>query len=185
MEEQIQFKIRVSEKYLAKIPKTLPRNNIEKSRLEENSQAFLFFASGVIEILKRQINDRFGIFDKQNVFYIYGLQKNLQNFGIQKKVKKKISDYFTTPVITPVITPKINQSKSGLWKLQALRNQAMHGNVISVSGQYLKFSYTVHTGRQHMHFTQKTKNPNAYFQRILQDLKKFSSNMEEMLKLSD
>jgi len=72
-----------------------------------------------------------------------------------------------------------------LWKLQALRNQAMHGNVISVSGQYLKFSYTVHTGRQHMHFTQKTKNPNAYFQRILQDLKKFSTNMEEMLKLSD
>ena len=181
MEEQIQFKIRVSEKYLAKILKTLPRNNIEQSRLEENSQAFLFFASGVIEILKRQINDRFGIFDKQNVFYIYGLQKNLQNFGIQKKVKKKISDYFTTPVITP----KINQSKSGLWKLQALRNQAMHGNVISVSGQYLKFSYTVHTGRQHMHFTQKTKNPNAYFQRILQDLKKFSTNMEEMLELSD
>ena len=94
MEEQIQFKIRVSEKYLAKIPKTLPRNNIEQSRLEENSQAFLFFASGVIEILKRQINDRFGIFDKQNVFYIYGLQKNLQNFGIQKKVKKKIFRIF-------------------------------------------------------------------------------------------
>jgi len=181
LQESIQFKIKVSKKYLVKIPKTIPRNKTEQSRLEENSQAFLFFTSGVIEILKRQINDRFGIFDKQNVFYIYGLQKNLQNFGIQKKVKKKISDYFTTPVITP----KINQSKSGLWKLQALRNQAMHGNIISLSGQYLKFSYTVHFGKQHMHFTQKTKNPHAYFQRILQDLKKFSGDIEQILKMPD
>ena len=178
MEEQIQFKIRVSEKYLAKIPETLPRNNIEQSRLEENLQAFLFFASGVIEILKRQINDKFEIFDKQNVFYIYGLQKNLQNFGLQKKVKGEILNYFTTPIMTP----KINQSKSSLWKLQALRNQAMHGNIISVSGQYLKFSYTVHTGRQRIQFSQKTRNPHAYFQRILHDLKKFSANMEKMLK---
>ena len=73
--DEIQFKLRAAEKFLAKIPNAVPKNTREIEKLEENSGAFLFFASSIIEIIKRQINDEFEIFDKENVFYIHGIRK--------------------------------------------------------------------------------------------------------------
>ncbi len=75
----------MARKSLDKIPEDTPKNHAQQMKLEENASVFLFFASSVIEIVKRHINDTFGIFDKKNVFYMHGLRKNLANSGIQKK----------------------------------------------------------------------------------------------------
>lgn len=180
MVDPIQFKLDVAQKYLAKIPDRIPKNATQQAKMEENAQAFLFFASGVIELLKRKINDKFKIFDPDNVFYIYGLQKNLKNSGAQKAVKRQILDYFSTPKITP----KINHSKSNLWRLQALRNQAMHGNIIKVSGQYIEFTYNMHQGEGHSQFGQRTKTPHRYFGQLLQSINRFTTETLTLLEKS-
>lgn len=102
----------MARKFLDKIPESTPKNHAQQMKLEENASAFLFFASSVIEIVKRHINDTFGIFDKKNVFYMHGLRKNLANSGIQKKTKNTIADYFSVPQRIGAIT---NVNKSSLW----------------------------------------------------------------------
>ena len=175
--DEIQFKLDTAEKFLSKIPCHIPKTQKELERLEENSEAFLFFASGAIEILKRQINDKFQVFDAKNVFYIHGLRKNLANSGSQKKIKDAITSCFTTPTIKP----KINTSKSSLWRLQTLRNQAMHGNIINQSGRFLVFTYTIHEGKTISEFVQKTQDPHKYFEQILINLKKFTAQVCRIL----
>ena len=123
--DELEFKLERAEKFLAKIPKNVPKTKKELEKLEENAEAFLFFSSGAIEIIKRKINERFKIFDTQNVYYIHGLRKNLLNSGSQKFIKDTITKYFSTPEINR----KANITKSELWILQTLRNQAMHGKI--------------------------------------------------------
>ena len=166
----MEFKIKTARKFLDKIPQTIPKNHAQQMKLEENASAFLFFASSVIEIVKRHINDTFEIFDKKNVFYMHGLRKNLANSGIQKKAKNAIADYFSVPQHIGTIT---NVSKSSLWRLQALRNQAMHGSIIQVSKGSLFFPYTIHDGKNYK-FVQKSKNPQKYFGQIFDDLVEFT-----------
>lgn len=63
MKSPLEFKLYASKTFLGKIPITVPKENtIAHQNLETNTSAFLFFSSGVIEIIKRQINDRFEIF---------------------------------------------------------------------------------------------------------------------------
>lgn len=148
-------------------------------KLEENAFVFLFFASSVIEIVKRHINDTFEIFDKENVFYIHGLRKNLADHGIQKKIKNIIIDYFSTPQRIGIVT---NVKKSSLWRLQSLRNQAMHGNIIRVSNDVLLFSYTIHDGKNHR-FIQKSRNPQKYFGQIFDDLVEFTEKALQICQI--
>lgn len=177
MEDQTLFKLKIAQRYLAKIPKTVPKNTLQQQKLEENAEVFVFFASSIIEILKREINDRFEIFDKKNIFYIHGLRKNLANSGAQKKTKSAIASYFTTPKHTK---NKVDVTKSGLWRLQALRNQAMHGSIIVYDGRFLVFSYTIHD-KTNYRFVQKTQNPQRYFGQILHDLERFMTQIRTIL----
>ena len=174
MKNQLEFKLKIAQKFISKIPSKIPTNVRQRNAMEENSEAFLFFASGVIELVKKQINDKFEIFDRKNVFYIHGLRKHLSDNGAQKKTKSAISCYFTTPKHTK---SKTAFSKSSLWKLQALRNQAMHGNIIRIQGNSLMFLYTIHDKNGTYHITQKTKNPHKYFGQLLVELEKFTSQI--------
>ena len=175
--DELEFKIKTARKFLAKIPDFVPAR--QKQRLEENTQGFLFFASGGIEIVKRRINNRFEIFDKNNVFYIHGLRKNLSDKGVQKMAKTAISDYFSVP---KQIKSRTDVSKSSLWRLQSLRNQAMHGNMISIDGKTLVFSYTIHQGQNTYRFVQKTQNPHRYFAHMLDNLEKFTAQIDVILQ---
>ena len=82
------FKVSMAMHFLEKIPKRIPESDIERMTLEANIDSFLFFASSVIDVIKREINDEFELFDKENVFYIHGIRKHLSDSGKQKKVKK-------------------------------------------------------------------------------------------------
>lgn len=175
--EPVQLKIKMAKHFLDMIPIRIPKN--ADHTLEANVEIFLFFASGIIEIIKRQINDEFEIFDKKNIFYIHGIRKNLANTGAQKKVKSQIAHYFTTPYLTK---SRINASKSSLWRLQALRNQAMHGNVITIRNHTAIFTYTIRDGKKSRTFEQKSQNPRKYFGQIFCDLVRFRAQISKILK---
>lgn len=174
-----QFKIAMARYHLNKIPRATPRNDSGRIKLETNAEMFLFFSSSVIEIVKRQINSKFEIFDDKNVFYIHGIRKNLANSGIQKMVKCQIENYFTTP---HHIGPRLDLTKSSLWRLQALRNQAMHGTVITPHNQAILLSYTVHDGKKSHAFMQKTKNPRRYFEQIFSSLLHFRAEISKIIE---
>lgn len=108
-------------------------------------------------------------FDKENVFYIHGLRKNLADFGEQKKIKQQIANYFSTPAH---VGSKTDISKSSLWMLQTLRNQAMHGNIIKISNNKLIFSYTI--PNEKYTFCHIIKNPAKYFGAIFKNLSEFA-----------
>ncbi|MGQ0605468.1 MAG: hypothetical protein ACT4OD_00730 [Candidatus Nitrosotenuis sp.] len=170
--DPIDFKLKIVKKILAKIPDKTPKeNSAQQMKLEVNAAMFLFFASSVVEMIKRHINDTFEIFDSENVFYIHGLRKNLGNSDAQKKVKQIIANYFTTPQHTK---SRIDTCKSSLWKLQVLRNQAMHGNIIKIGNGQLFFSYTIHDGKNHYKFVQRTHRPQKYFGWIFDELNHFT-----------
>ena len=179
MTDSLDLKLDFASEFLAKIPNTIPKQHGQQIKLEKNTEAFLFFASGAIEILKRKINDRFEIFDSKNIFYIHGLRKNLAGSGIQKKVKDQIADYFSMPTYTK---SKINTTKSSLWRLQSLRNQAMHGNIIRISSNSLIFTYTIHEGKKQFQFTQRAQNPQRYFGQIMHGLSQFTNQVLETLE---
>jgi len=135
----------------------------------------LFFAASAIELAKRQINDRFGIFDRKNVFYIHGLRKSLASTGPQRMAKRAIASYFSSP------KSRSDTNKSNLWILQALRNQAMHGKIIQAQGSFLVFSYRIHEGKAALEFAQKSQNPHKYFGRMLLQLEKFLAQICKIL----
>lgn len=176
----IKARITSARRFLAKIPDSTPKTNTERQKLVENSGAFLFFASSIIEIIKRQINDEFEIFDKENVFYIHGIRKKLENSGTQGKIKQTIANNFTAPQI---IGTKTNTAKSKLWILQTLRNQAMHHDVIQIQNDRIVFSFTIHESKTK--FIQTTKNPQKYFGDILDDLMEFVQQTQKLLKHTD
>ncbi len=168
--DPLTFKITAANHVLTNIAKKLPKNIAEKNKLELHVQEFLFFASGAIEVIKREINSRFEIFDKENVFYIYGLKKHLLDDGIQGKIKETISNYFSTPEYNYELDTK----NSSLWRLQTLRNQAMHGNIIKIIRNKLHFKYTIRTDKEHVIiFVESTENPYRYFKQLFDELCNF------------
>ena len=154
--------------------------------LEANIDSFLFFASSAIDVLKREINDEFELFDKENVFYIHGLRKHLSDSGKQKKVKKIISGYFTTP--SKKHGNAWNTKQSSLWRLQILRNKVTHGHILKPRGrEVLSITYAVlqyrKIGDTIFEFEQNTKNPHAYFARIFEDLNDFVKKIHSVIPI--
>lgn len=178
----INSRILTAKQFLAKIPDKMPTSSTDHQKTEENVYAFLFFSSSIIEMIKRQINDEFEIFDKENVFYIHGIRKKLKDSGIEKKIKQTIADHFTTP---QVIGTKTNTIKSKLWILQTLRNQAMYQDMIQVQNGRIVFSFTIHESERKTKFTQTTKNPHRYFGALLKDLIEFVQQTQKLLKDAD
>lgn len=180
MDYPIKARILSARKFLAKIPDKTPWSYSECQKIEENVCAFLFFSSSVIEMIKRQINDEFEIFDRENVFYIHGIRKKLKDSGIQGKIKQTIANHFSTPYTNGT---KTNTVKSKMWILQALRNQAMHGNTIRIQIGKIIFSFTIRESKTG--FVQTTKNPQRYFGAILEDLIEFVQQTQKSLKHTD
>lgn len=180
MDYPIKARISSAKKFLAKIPDKTPRSDSECQKTEEDVCAFLFFSSSVIEMIKRQINDEFEVFDKENVFYIHGIRKKLKDSGIQRKIKQIIANHFSTPYTNDT---KTNTTKSKLWILQTLRNQAMHGDIIQMQGDRIIFSFTIRETKTK--FVQTTKNPHRYFGAILEDLIEFVQQTQRSLKHTD
>jgi len=174
--EPVTFKLFMARHFLEKIPKKMPESDIGRMTLEANIDSFLFFASSVIDVIKREINDEFELFDKENVFYIHGLRKHLSDSGKQKKVKKIISSYFTTPSKKRENTWDTKQSS--LWRLQILRNKVTHGHILKPRNiDALCITYSVSQYRKigdtNFVFEENAKNPHAYFAQIFADLHDF------------
>ena len=168
------FKISMAMHFLEKIPKRMPESDIGRMTLEANIDSFLFFASSVIDVIKREINDEFGLFDKENVFYIHGIRKHLSDSGKQKKIKKIISHYFTAPSKKNEIWDK---KQSSLWRLQILRNKVTHGHILKSRDNVLSITYAVAQYRKNgdstFLFDESVKNPHVYFAQIFGDLSDF------------
>lgn len=177
MEYPIKTRILFAKQFLAKIPDKTSKRDSEYQKTEKNVCAFLFFSSSIIEMIKRQINDELEIFDKENVFYIHGIRKKLKDSGVQGKIKQAIADHFSTPHTNGT---KTNTTKSKLWILQALRNQAMHDDIIRIENGRIIFSFTIRNNNTK--FIQTTKNPQRYFGAILEDLIRFSQQVQKSLK---
>jgi hypothetical protein len=180
------FKIAMAKHFLGKIPKRVPESNTGRLTLEANIDSFLFFASSAIDVIKREINNEFELFDKENVFYIHGLRKKLADSGRQKKVKKIIGDYFTTPSRIQSAKSGLNTKRSSLWRLQVLRNKVTHGHILkSKNGNSIKITYVI---RQQMtrdglslHFEENVKNPQKYFGAIFEDLNCFVKKTRSLI----
>lgn len=174
-QDPVLFKLTLSKHFLSKIPKKVPQSTHDCLILEANMDSFLFFASSVIDVIKREINEEFKIFDKDNVFYIHGIRKQLVNSGKQGLVKKIIASYFTTP--TKNKSQKWNTKHSGLWKLQILRNKVTHGHIMqSRNKKTIKITYTVRQYKklgESFEFVELVQNPRKYFEGFFNDLESF------------
>jgi hypothetical protein len=181
--DPVRFKLSMAKHFLKKIPKKMPESNLKRMSLEADIDSFLFFASSVIDVIKREINEEFDLFDKENIFYIHGLRKRLADSGKQKKVKKIISDYFTTPSKKKL---GFNVKQSGLWKLQILRNKVTHGHIIKLKDRKsLKILYVVRQYKMHddppFYFEDEVINPQKYFGQVFRDLSKFVKKTRKLV----
>jgi hypothetical protein len=177
--DPVDFKLTVARHFLYKIPDKIPAQSLDYFLFEANVDAFLFFCSSSIDIVKREINEKFKLFDKENVFYIHGVRKKLADSGEQKKTKQVIADYFTTPTHAKTTKSGWNTEQSSLWRLQILRNQVAHGNVLKKTkdGKTLSFVYTIREYKKQKMppylLKELTKNPRKYFVEIFDDLCEF------------
>lgn len=177
--DPVDFKITVAKHFLHKIPNKIPNKDLDYFLFETNAETFLFFCSSSVDIVKREINEKFKLFDKENVFYIHGIRKKLSDSGDQKKTKQIIADYFTTPTHAKTTKSGWNTKQSSLWRLQILRNQATHGHVLKKTsdGKSLSFVYSVREYKKHGKtpylLKELTKNPKKYFGEIFDDLCEF------------
>jgi hypothetical protein len=184
--DPVNFKISMAKHFLEKIPKKMPESNLKRMALEADIDSFLFFASSVIDVIKREINEEFELFDKENVFYIHGLRKKLADTGKQKKVKKIIADYFTTPTKKKNPRSEPNTRQSGLWRLQVLRNKVTHGHILkSKDRESLKILYAVRQYKSRdeppFYFEEDVKNPQKYFGLIFSDLRDFAKKTRRVI----
>lgn len=184
--DPIQFKLAMAKHFLDKIPRKIPESYHDRMALEANIDSFLFFASSVIDVIKREINEKFELFDKDNVFYIHGLRKQLADSGKQKMVKKIIADYFTTPSRKQDAKSSLNTKQSSLWRLQILRNKVTHGHILkSKVGKTLKITYTVRQYKQRgelsFEFEESVQNPKKYFGQIFEDLTDFVKKTRKII----
>ncbi|MFY9300616.1 MAG: hypothetical protein WAO91_05455 [Candidatus Nitrosotenuis sp.] len=180
------FKLSIAGHFLKKIPKKIPESDVGRSTLEANIDSFLFFASSVIDVIKREINDEFELFDKENVFYIHGIRKCLSDSGKQKQVKKIISSYFTTPI--KVNGNRWNTKQSSLWRLQILRNKVTHGHILNPADKKtINITYTIpqyrKIGDSVFGFEENIKNPHRYFAQIFEDLDEFVRKTRKILSV--
>ncbi len=177
--DPVDFKITVAKHFLYKIPNKIPKHDLEYFLFEVNVDTFLFFCSSSIDLIKREINEKFKLFDKENVFYIHGVRKKLADSGSQKITKQIIADYFTTPSHTKTAKSGWNTKQSSLWRLQVLRNQVAHGHVLKKvnGGKALRFVYTIREYKKQSAtpylLEELVENPRKYFEEIFDDLCEF------------
>jgi hypothetical protein len=186
--DPVDYKLTVAWHFLGKITPTMPKEDFEYFLLETNINAFLFFSSSVIDIIKVEINNKFDLFNKENVFYIHGIRKKLGSSGIQKQVKDIIANYFSVPTYHEKIdfdtnSRRIIKTRQGyfdatdsiLWELQTLRNKATHGKILNIDRK-INLDFTVRglKGQEKPSKYQITiENPNEYFLHIFKNLECF------------
>lgn len=187
--DPVDFKLTVAKHFLHKIPNRVPQQNVNYFGLEADSAAFLFFCSSVIDLIKREINEKFELFDNENVYYIHGVRKKLADSGTQKKVKQIIANYFITPTHKKNPTSKSvwNTKQCSLWRLQILRNQVTHGHVLKKTkdGKALSFVYIVREykkqGKTPYELNEQAENPRKYFEEIFDDLCNFVKKIRKII----
>lgn len=177
MRDQVDCRLVIAKNFLDRIAPAVPKeNSFEHFLLETNADAFLFFSSSVIDMIKVEINSKFNLFDRENVFYIHGVRKRLGDTGIQKQIKDVIAKYFSIPIHreqqdTGSECVKTDQGGfdttcSALWELQTLRNKAVHGKILSIVDQKISIDFTIRDSGDQKKYTVTAENPNAYFMQI-------------------
>lgn len=186
MRNQIDCRLVVAKDFLDRITQSIPKeSSFEHLLLETNVDAFLFFASSVIDMIKVEINNRFNLFDSENVFYIHGIRKKLGSSGIQKQTKDVIAEYFSAPTGDGQTDTKprhvktdigyFDATRSTLWELQALRNKAVHGKTLSIADHKASVEFTIRGAgtQKNPKYTVTIENPNEYFLQIFNNLTSF------------
>jgi hypothetical protein len=183
--DPIDYRLTVARHFLGKITPSIPKeNSLEHFLLEANIDAFLFFSSSVIDMIKVEINDRFDLFNKENVFYIHGIRKKLGNSGIQKQVKDTIAKYFSVPTherLDPDVKSRriktdqgyFDVTNSTLWELQILRNKVTHGKILSIIDHKIILAFTIRDSKGLKNppkYQVIVKNPEEYFLQIFNNL---------------
>lgn len=188
--DPIDHKLTVARHFLDKITPTIPKeNSFECFLLETNIEAFLFFSASVIDMIKIEINNRFDLFDKENVFYIHGIRKKLGDSGIQKQVKDIIVKYFSSPIYRelPNFDTKsryiiktdqgyFDATDSTLWELQILRNKATHGKILNIRDHKISLDFTIRNSKRlekPPKYQIILENPSEYFLQIFNSLAHF------------
>lgn len=181
--DPVECRLAVARHFLGKITPEIPKeNSLEHFLLETNIDAFLFFSSSVIDMIKVEINDRFDLFDKENVFYIHGIRKKLADSGIQKQVKDAIAGYFSVPTYRqsdPDAKPghgHFDTTNSSLWELQTLRNKVTHGKILNITDCKVILEFTVRDPRgkkKQPKYQITVENPEEYFVQIFNNLALF------------
>lgn len=184
--DQIDCRLVIAKNFLGRITPSIPKeNSFEHFLLETNVDAFLFFSSSVIDMIKVEINNKFSLFDKENVFYIHGIRKRLDNSGIQKQIKDIIAKYFSVPTChehaeteSGLIKSEagyFDTTSSTLWELQTLRNKAVHGKILNIIDHKVSIDFTIRdSGRQkNSKYIVTVENPNEYFLQIFNNLSSF------------
>lgn len=185
IEDPVGFRLSVAKHFLDKIPASIPNeNSLEHFLLETNVDCFLFFSSSITDVVKIEINNRFDLFDKDNVFYIHGIRKKLGNTGAQKQVKDTIARYFSTPMrhdgqnagiksgLVHTEQGYFDATNSALWELQVLRNKVAHGRIANISNGQISLDFTIRD-RENPKYRRTIENPNAYFSGIFERLTSF------------
>ncbi len=190
--DQIDCRLTIARHFLDKITPSIPKeNSFEHFLLEANVDAFLFFSSSVIDMIKVEINNKFNLFDKENVFYIHGIRKRLGDSGIQRQVKEAIAKYFSIPTYyeqshsdTKSRCIKTNQgyfdaTDSTLWELQILRNKAIHGKIINITDHKVSLDFTIRNSSMHENpkYLVTIENPNVFFLQIFNNLASFAKQI--------
>lgn len=182
--DPIDCRLVIARHFLGKIMSSIPKeNSFEHFLLEADIDAFLFFSSSVIDMIKVEINDRFDLFDRENVFYIHGIRKKLGNFGIQKQVKDIIAKYFSVPAREQsdlkAESRRINTDQgyfdatnSTLWELQTLRNKVTHGKILNISDHKTTLDFIIRDskGPDSPKYQVIIENPREYFLQIFNSL---------------
>ncbi|TBR11308.1 MAG: hypothetical protein EPO62_01915 [Candidatus Nitrosotenuis sp.] len=186
MRDQVDCRLVIAKNFLDRITPSIPKeNSFEHFLLETNIDAFLFFSSSIIDMIKVEINNKFNLFDKENVFYIHGIRKRLDGSGIQKQIKDVIAKYFSVPAHCeqPDTKPRriktdlgyFDAANSTLWELQILRNKAVHGKILSIIDHKASIDFTIRDSgmRKNPKYTVTLENPNEYFLQIFNNLASF------------
>ena len=182
--DQIDGRLVVARHFLDRITKSVPKEgSFEHFVLEANVDSFLFFSSSVIDMIKVEINNRFGLFDRENVFYIHGIRKKLDSSGVQGQVKDAIVKYFSVPSSATVANPEciatdqgyFDATDSSLWQMQSLRNKAAHGKILNISDHKISLDFTIRDAsvRKNPKYTVTVENPSEYFLQIFNNLASF------------
>jgi hypothetical protein len=167
-EDPVKVRLAIVQHIVNRIPENIVNEYTDLMELETRVAEFLFFGASVIDIIKREINDRFQTFDRENVYYIYGFTKHLPNDKDGIKIKRIIFSYFSIPSINER-TPMV---RSMLWKMQQLRNQASHGSIIAIVENRIRFTFTIRNSKDQTTYKIKetTARPRHYFKRIFKEL---------------